>query len=493
MAGLSSKKRAPISADPTRSDQFKPLSVVALLHSLSLFDRSDTTHSRKSFKTNIDFSSLVLSLFGPGKRAFGLRLPANVPKGQKQFPFRLHMKTQLVLTPKASVGFPLIMTLVAVCQATAQSENLTQARRGGVTPIVFQAAGPSAESIQSTVDAFRAELGDPDNANNPGPLALGRREINWDGGGSDVTTDPVTPFNVFLNTRGAQFTTLGTGLSQAPLAGGPQGGLVGLFNNPTYGTIFSTFSPLRLFTPVGSNITQATFFQPGSNGAIRARVTGFGAVFTDVDRQDGSGEKYRGNRGASTIIEYFAANKRLLFRGVVPASPGDASLSFFGIVFKDPRIARVLITTGNAAPGPNDNDRRDIVMMDDFIYGEPQPRRGGTAASSSEEETAGSTATDESTAAATDESTTAAAEESTTAAAPASQTLTVINGSASGDTPGSVVTVTANDPPAGQQFAGWTGDVQILANPALSPTTATIPSTAVTITATYVDASGTEP
>jgi hypothetical protein len=417
------------------------------------------------------------------------------------------MKKQLLLTPGARVGFPLIMTLVAIGQAAAQSENFSGGRREALTPLIFQAAGPDeaigpdAAAIQSMVDAFRAKLGEPNNANNPGPLAAGRREINWDGGGNvDTTTPPVTPFDVFLNTRGARFTTLGTGLSQAPPAGGPQGGLVGLFNNPTYGdNIFTVFSPLRLFTPVGSNITEGTFFIPGTNGATPAKVRAFGAVFTDVDRQDGE-DRSRGNRRASTVIEYFAANGRLLFRGLVPASPGDGSLSFFGIVFDQPLIARVRITTGNAAPGRNDNDRRDIVMMDDFIYSEPQLPNSATSMSSSEE-TAGSTAAqDESTTASTDESATStdesatsAAEESTTAAAPASQTLTVINGSASGDTPGSVVTVTANDPPAGQQFAGWTGDVEILANRAVSPTTATIPSTPVTITATYVDASATPP
>ena len=410
------------------------------------------------------------------------------------------MKKQLLLTPGARVGFPLIMTLVAICKAAAQSENFSEGRREALTPLIFQAAGPDeaigpdAAAIQSMVDAFRAKLGEPNNANNPGPLAAGRREINWDGGGNvDTTTPPVTPFDVFLNTRGARFTTLGTGLSQAPPAGGPQGGLVGLFNNPTYGdNIFTVFSPLRLFTPVGSNITEGTFFIPGTNGATPAKVRAFGAVFTDVDRQDGE-DRSKGNRRASTVIEYFAANGRLLFRGLVPASPGDGSLSFFGIVFDQPLIARVRITTGNAAPGRNDNDRRDIVMMDDFIYSEPQLPKSATGGSSSEE-TAGSTAAqDESTTASTDESATSAAEESTTAAAPASQTLTVINGSASGDTPGSVVTVTANDPPAGQQFAGWTGDVEILANRAVSPTTATIPSTPVTITATYVDASATQP
>jgi hypothetical protein len=60
---------------------------------------------------------------------------------------------------------------------------------------------------------------------------------------------------------------------------------------------------------------------------------------------------------------------------VVPASPGDASLSFFGIVFNKAKIARVKITTGNRAPGRNDTRRRDIVMMDDFLYGEPQPQK----------------------------------------------------------------------------------------------------------------------
>jgi hypothetical protein len=226
------------------------------------------------------------------------------------------------------------------------------------------------------VDEFRAALGD-NNGSVAAMFPSGRREINWDGGNPNVTatTDPVTPFNVFLNNRGAQFTTPGTGLSQAPPSGPlPLGGLAGLFNNPTYGTIFSTFSPSRLFTPVCSNITEGLFFVPGTNGSVPALVSGFGAVFTDVDQPDGSGpSKKRGNRGASTLIEYFGADNKLLFSSFVAASPGDGSLSFFGIVFKDPLnppIARVRITTGDKAPGPDDG-KKDIVVMDDFIYGEP--------------------------------------------------------------------------------------------------------------------------
>jgi hypothetical protein len=43
-------------------------------------------------------------------------------------------------------------------------------------------------------------------------------------------------------------------------------------------------------------------------------------------------------------------------------------------VFDDARIARVLITSGNVSPGPDDDKKNDIVVMDDFIYSEPQPR-----------------------------------------------------------------------------------------------------------------------
>lgn len=260
----------------------------------------------------------------------------------------------------------LVSTLAALSQ-TAYAQDTS-------TPVVFQAAGPTAASIQSTVDAFRAALGDPNNLNNPGPLLTGRREINWDGGDPTIldTTAPVTPFTVFLNTRGSQFTTPGTGLSQAPPSGGPEGGLATLFNNDTYGTIFKTFSPSRLFTPVGSNITDAVFFIPGGNGAVPASIKGFGAVFTDVDHPNGSGSGKQGDK-ASTLIEYLDQNGNAIFHGSVPASPGDGNLSFFGIVFDDARIASVHIKTGNVALGPNDDRRHDVVVMDDFIYGEPQP------------------------------------------------------------------------------------------------------------------------
>jgi hypothetical protein len=247
------------------------------------------------------------------------------------------------------------------------AQTVAAAAQRFVAPTVFQAAGTSAASIQSTVDQFRAALGVTNNGNNPGQ-ASGRREINWDGGSptNAATSLSGTPLTAFLNTRGANITTRGSGFVQAPASG-----LADTFGNSSYATIFHAFSPLRLFSPIGSNVTVVEFAVPGSNGNTQATTTGFGVVFTDVDSPDGSRPDDRtGNRHASTVIEYFGTHGELLFKSSAPASPGDGNLSFLGIVFDDARIARVKIIAGDAAPGPNDGSA-DIVMMDDFLYGEP--------------------------------------------------------------------------------------------------------------------------
>lgn len=240
----------------------------------------------------------------------------------------------------------------ALCLAAATISTLASA-----APIIVSVGGDdNPSSIQATVDVFRSILGNPNNGNAPGPLAGGRREINWDGGGSSATTAPVTPFSVFQNTRGALVTTPGAGLSQAT-----PDGLASLFANPTYSTTFNAFSPLRLFVPVGSNVTDVLFFLPGSNGAEAATVSGFGAVFSDVDLE------------GLTSISYFDPEGDLLYsRSVEKGSVADGSLSFLGVFFNaGERIARVRIVTGNSALGPIDGGSIDVVAMDDFLYSEP--------------------------------------------------------------------------------------------------------------------------
>lgn len=263
---------------------------------------------------------------------------------------------------------PGLLTALMVLPRFADAQDATEVSAVAEVPdpvAVFQAAGPTTLSIQSAVDEYRAAVSVP----------AGRREINWDGGNpaNEATATGGNPFAFFQITRGALFTTPdGTGFVQAPAATAvPPGGLAGFFGNPTYATSFRAFSASRLFSAIGGKITDVTFFVPGGGGP--ATVNGFAAVFTDVDQPNGSGPaSKRGNRNASTLIEYYGADGQLLFSSHVPASRGDGGFSFLGIVLPDSRIARVRITSGDVAPGPNDSEKEDVVMMDDFIYGEPQ-------------------------------------------------------------------------------------------------------------------------
>jgi hypothetical protein len=235
-------------------------------------------------------------------------------------------------------------------------------------PAVFQAAGPTTASIQASLDAYRLALGGDNNGIAKGPIATGRREINWDGGGVTTTQPAGTPFTQFLDGRGSLFVTPGSGFVQATPSG-----LAATFANPTYEKVFKPFSLGRLFSSIGSNVTVVTFFEPGSAGGRVATTRGFGAIFCDVDLPDGSGPaSKRGNRKSSTLVEYYGVDGELLYSSFVPASPGDAGFSFLGITFKDARVASVRITAGDVAPGADDERPHDIVMTDDFIYGEPQ-------------------------------------------------------------------------------------------------------------------------
>jgi hypothetical protein len=113
-----------------------------------------------------------------------------------------------------------------------------------------------------------------------------------------------------------------------------------------------------LFTPLGSHVTDVTFFLAGT--ATPALTTGFGAVFTDVDNAN------------ATSIQFFDQASASL--GTFFAPTANGGLSFLGVSFPAAAISRVRITTGNAnlASGVPDNpSTTDLVVMDDFIYGEP--------------------------------------------------------------------------------------------------------------------------
>lgn len=260
---------------------------------------------------------------------------------------------------------PLRLTVAATIAAASLACGT--AAQAGFT--LFEVGGDaSTASVQGTVDAFRAALGAPNNGNSPGTLAGGRREINWDGSGSTVASSAGALFTGFQNSRGGTFTTPGTGFIQTPVAAAALTDI-----QPSYATTFGAFSPVRVFTPLGSNVTEATFSIPGSGGATPATVAGFGALFSDVDL------------ASTTSLEFFDLADNLLYTAYAPrGTVADGSLSFVGALANGgEQIARVRITTGNQALGLADSNGNpvDVVVMDDFLYSEPQsiPEPAGLA------------------------------------------------------------------------------------------------------------------
>lgn len=224
--------------------------------------------------------------------------------------------------------------------------------------LVRSATGADASAISPTVTDFRNDLG-PLNANVAGSFGTGRREINWDGVPAAFSAPNNLPANFFNSNspRGAVFTTAGAGFQ---VSGSTGDGTPIEFNNlnASYSSTFGVFSPQRLFTSLGSNVLDVNFFVPGSS--TPATVFGFGSVFTDVDL------------GNTTSIQYFDANGISLGTFFVPATSGSETLSFLGVsAFGGSGIGRVRITNGNTAIGATDTSVNDVVVMDDFIYGEP--------------------------------------------------------------------------------------------------------------------------
>ena len=221
----------------------------------------------------------------------------------------------------------------------------------------FETLGDSI-SIADKLAEFRAALGGSLNAPNAPPADSGRREINWDGvpaALTDVDTFPANFFNV-NSKRGVVMSTPGTGLRVDSTA----------FASVNAGLAdqFKAFSPKKLFMAVGSNQVEVDFRLAGTTTS--GLVKGFGVVFSDVDK------------AAATRVEYFDANGVEIASIASPAHLGAQGFTFVGAVFDAPIVARVLITSGEAALNATITDvsaggTYDLVVMDDFVYGEPQP------------------------------------------------------------------------------------------------------------------------
>ena len=248
----------------------------------------------------------------------------------------------------------ILSALLASCVPTTSAPpTIAQTRPA---PTVVSGAG----DIAAAVEQYRNLLG-PNNGGAPGAKVTGRREINWDGVPDSLASPNFLPgdfFNADMEprARGANLSTPGQGV-QASAANTNPGNALPRFGhlNPNYAQSFKTFSGERLFSPVGSNAVDLTFFVPGTK--TRAAVRGFGAVYTDIDT-------------THTAFEYFDKDGRSLGRFAAPIA--NNGLSFLGVIFDAPIVARVRIEYGTVALGPDDSAQNDVAVMDDFIYGEPQ-------------------------------------------------------------------------------------------------------------------------
>lgn len=231
-------------------------------------------------------------------------------------------------------------------------------------PIARNAAGANAAWIQTAVDQFRADLGGVNNGNG-GSFTSGRREINWDGVPDSASSPNNFPFNGFLG-RGAIFNSVANIAGDNPFimsadASNPASAAVRYGDiDPSYANTFQAFSAERLFVARGSNVIEIRFLIPGTN--IPATVSGFGAVFTDVDDNN------------NTFMEFYDGGGKQLAE-IAPNSHSNG-LSFAGVSFNaGERVAKVVIRLGNAPLAAGNVDGQngiDVVATDDFIYGEPR-------------------------------------------------------------------------------------------------------------------------
>lgn len=225
----------------------------------------------------------------------------------------------------------------------------------GAVPEIFSAKG----DINSQLNEFRSRLG---TLNTTTGFTSGRREINWDGVPDSLSGLPLP--HDFFNPVGAgapvarQRGILYAGIENAMIS---KTGFAEI--NSEAASSFSAFSGNKTFA-VTTAAQWPVFFQVAGT-TTPATINGFGAVFSDVDKEN------------STFIEPYNEEKKL-GRYYVPAHDNTSSFSFLGIYFNSEKITHVFIGhEGKLADGQKDitaGGPKDLVVLDDFIYSEPIAR-----------------------------------------------------------------------------------------------------------------------
>lgn len=227
-------------------------------------------------------------------------------------------------------------------------------------PVERAAAGTAPRQIEPTVDAFRADLG-PLNTDGSTGVVPGRREVTWEDVPDALTQPAILPPEFYAGRRGLLVKTP-SGDQRVSMDGddpvdADPDALRFSDVRADYERAFRAFSGERVFAPFGTVVTEFRFVVPGTTAP--AHVSGLGLVFTDVD-------------APGTQVSFFTPDGDGLGGFDVPASAGNATLSFLGVSFNQrERIGRVRVISGSGRLGMLDTPERDVVALDDVIFGEP--------------------------------------------------------------------------------------------------------------------------
>jgi hypothetical protein len=246
-----------------------------------------------------------------------------------------------------------------VLSVAACGDGYGNGNGNGPDPLPVGTVIAASGNLVNAVRDFRASLGGDSANRDPGEQLTGRREVNWEGVQAPNLNNDVFPGNLFNTaiTRGQVFATNGVGLRVS------NNDAVDI--DSSYAAQFNAFSGTKTFFSVGSPRVDVTFQVAGTT--TEATVNGFGVVFSDVDV------------AGATFMDFFTSGGTLLKHVAVPVRSDSAGFSFVGVTFEEPVVGFVRIISGQQQPVPGvkditDGGLKDIVIMDDFISGEPHAK-----------------------------------------------------------------------------------------------------------------------
>jgi len=224
-------------------------------------------------------------------------------------------------------------------------------------PVTFVSAiSPDADGLKESFELFRDLLGGDNNMDlvKKKGLKEGHRQINWDA--AAVPFDMPGDFFAATVPRGC---TVRSDSDEFRVSNPADGG-DDLFDSINHKAAkdFQAFTLERLFTSVEENVFTIDFSVPGFVDRP-AVVDGFGAVFVDVKEAHKTKMTFFAKSGCIIAEEY-----------VKPLAKG---LSFLGAFSSKYPIFKVEVVLGEVAiDDSSDWKGDDVVVMDDFIYSEPQ-------------------------------------------------------------------------------------------------------------------------